>query len=202
MPHTTPPLPRITGLILAGGRGTRMGGVDKGLQLFRNAPMVTHVMQRLAPQVDSIMINANQNISVYQQFGVPVYSDHTPDYAGPLAGLQSGLMHCATEYLVTVPCDSPFLPSDLVKRLYDALQSKNADLAIVVTDESNHRQQHPVFCLLKKSLLAHLSAYLENGGRKVGDWTSSLQCAEVHFADEAAFNNINTLEDLRKFEHE
>jgi molybdopterin-guanine dinucleotide biosynthesis protein A len=199
---TTTPASKITGLILAGGRGMRMGGTDKGLQPFRNVPMIAHVMQRLAPQVDSILINANQNIAAYQPFGVPVYSDHTPDYAGPLAGFQTGLMHCATEYLVTVPCDSPFLPHDLVTRLYDAMQSEKADLAIAVTGESNHRQQHPVFCLLKKSLLPHLSAYLENGGRKVGEWTSSLQCAEVHFTDEAAFNNINTLEDLRKFEHE
>jgi molybdopterin-guanine dinucleotide biosynthesis protein A len=202
MPDTTPAKTRITGLILAGGRGTRMGSIDKGLQLFRNIPMVAHVTHRLTPQVDSIHINANQNITTYQQFGVPVYSDHTLDYAGPLAGFQTGLLHCATEYLVTTPCDSPFLPHDLVMRLYDALQAENADLAIAVTGESNHRQQHPVFCLLKKSLLPHLSAYLENGGRKVGDWTSSLQCAKVHFPDEAAFNNINTLEDLRKFEHE
>jgi molybdenum cofactor guanylyltransferase len=202
MSHDTPAQARITGLILAGGRGTRMGNIDKGLQLFRNVPMVAHVMQRLAPQVDSILINANQNLSAYQQFDAPVYTDHTPDYAGPLAGMQTGLMHCATEYMVTVPCDSPFLPHDLIPRLYDAIQSENADLAIAVTGESGHRQQHPVFCLLKKSLLPHLSAYLENGGRKVGEWTSSLQCAEVHFNDEAAFNNINTLEDLRKFEHE
>lgn len=195
-------VPRITGLILAGGRGTRMGSIDKGLQLFRNVPMVTHVMQRLAPQVDRILINANQNIAAYQQFGIPIYSDHTPDYAGPLAGFQTGLMHCMSEYLVAVPCDSPCFPYDLVTRLHHALHSENADLAIAVTGESNSRQQHPVFCLLKKSLLPQLSTYLESGGRKVREWTSSLQCAEVHFTDAAAFRNINTLEDLRKFEHE
>lgn len=202
MPESTSALPRITGLILAGGRGTRMGSIDKGLQLFRNAPMVQHVMQRLTPQVDRIIINTNQNIATYRQFGVPIYSDHTPDYAGPLAGFQTGLMHCTTDYMVTTPCDSPLLPHDLVARLYDTLQSENADLAIAVTGENNRRQPHPVFCLLKKSLLPHLSAYLENSGRKVGEWTSSLKCAEAHFIDEAAFNNINTLEDLRKFEHE
>jgi len=190
--------PSITGLILAGGLGTRMGSIDKGLQLFRNAPMISHVMQRLAPQVHSILINANQNTDTYRQFGAPVYPDHTPDYAGPLAGMQTGLMHCPTDYLVTVPCDSPFLPLDLAERLYSALKSQQADLAIAVTDEG--KQQ--VFCLLKKSLLPHLTAYLESGRRKVGEWTASLQCAEVHFADEAAFRNINTLEDLRKFEHE
>lgn len=179
-----------------------MGSVDKGLQPFRNVPMIEQVMQRLAPQVDNILINANQNIAAYQQFGVPVYSDHMPGYAGPLAGLQTGLMHCTTDYLVTAPCDSPFLPHDLVTRLYNVLQSECADLAIAVTGESNHRQQHPVFCLLKKTLLPLLSIYLENGGRKVGEWVSSLQRAEVQFPDEAAFNNINTLEDLRKFEHE
>jgi molybdenum cofactor guanylyltransferase len=202
MSAPTQALPRITGLILAGGRGTRMGNIDKGFQPFRNAPMIAHVMQRLAPQVDGILINANQNITAYQQFGTPVYSDHIPDYAGPLAGFQTGLMHCATEYMVTVPCDSPSLPHDLVTRLYNVLQSENTDLAIAVTGESHHRQQHPVFCLLKKSLLPHLSAYLENGGRKVGEWTASLKCTEVHFTDEAAFRNINSLEDLRKYEHE
>jgi molybdenum cofactor guanylyltransferase len=190
--------PSITGLILAGGLGTRMGSIDKGLQPFRNVPMVTHVMQRLAPQVNGILINANQNIATYRQFGAPVYPDHTPDYAGPLAGMQTGLIHCQTDYLVTVPCDSPFLPHDLAERLYDALQSQQADLAIAVTDEG----KQPVFCLLKKSLLPHLTAYLESGKRKVGEWTSSLKCAEVYFADEAAFRNINTLEDLRTFEQE
>ncbi len=192
----------ITGLILAGGRGTRMGTVDKGLQLLHGAPMVQHVMQRLAPQVACVMINANQNGASYQQFGVPVWPDQLQGYAGPLAGLQTGLMHCATEYLVTVPCDTPFLPHDLVARLHSGLQSENADLAIAVTGAGNERQRHPVFCLVKSSLLPQLSAYLESGGRTVGAWTASLQCAEVHFADEAAFRNINTLEELQRFEHE
>jgi molybdopterin-guanine dinucleotide biosynthesis protein A len=197
---TSVQIPQITGLILAGGLGTRMGNIDKGLQPFRNAPMVTHVMQRLAPQVASIMINANQNIPTYRQFGAQVYSDHTPDYAGPLAGMQTGLMHCATEYLVTVPCDAPFLPHDLVTRLHIALQLQHADLAIPVTGDNHDKQ--PVFCLLKRSVLPQLSTYLKNGGRTVREWTASLQCAEVYFHEEAAFRNINTLDDLRKYEHE
>jgi molybdopterin-guanine dinucleotide biosynthesis protein A len=192
---TSTPICQITGLILAGGLGTRMGTIDKGLQPFRKLPMIAHVMQRLAPQVSSIMINANQHLPTYQQFGVPIWPDHLPDYAGPLAGMQTGLMRCTTEYLATVPCDSPFLPQDLVAHLHHALQSERADLAIATTGAGDERQRHPVFCLLKTSLLPNLSVFLENGGRKVGEWTSSLKCAEADFTDEAAFNNINTLED-------
>jgi molybdopterin-guanine dinucleotide biosynthesis protein A len=179
-----------------------MGNIDKGLYPFRNSQMVTHVIQRLVPQVDTIMISANQNIAAFQQFKVPVYSDQLPGFAGPLAGFHAGLIHCTTEYLVAVPCDSPFLPDDLVIRLHDGLRSRHADLAIAVTGDETARRTHPVFCLLKKSLLPHLSAYLECGGRRVGEWTASLRCAEAYFSDELAFSNINTLDDLRRLEHE
>jgi molybdopterin-guanine dinucleotide biosynthesis protein A len=192
----------ITGLILAGGRSTRMGCVDKAMQPFRNLPMIAHVMRRLAPQVGHIMINANQNPQTYQQFGVRVWSDQIPGHAGPLAGMQAGLMHCETQYLLTVPCDTPFLPGDLVARLQEALQAQSADLSIAVTSTNNERQRHPVFCLLKTSLLPQLSVYLKSGGRKAGEWTASLKCAEAYFTDETAFRNINSLEDLRKFEYE
>ncbi|MNR76206.1 Molybdenum cofactor guanylyltransferase [compost metagenome] len=191
---------QITGLILAGGRGTRMGTVDKGLQLFRDAPMALHVLMRLSPQVGYIMINANQNIAPYEGFGVPVWQDELQGYAGPLAGLQTGLIHCETDYLVTAPCDSPFLPKDLVQRLADGLEQNNADLAVAVTGEGDTRQAHPVFCLVKASLLPHLTLYLQEGGRKFDKWYSSLATAEVHFEDEDAFRNINTLDDLRKYE--
>lgn len=191
---------QITGVILAGGRGTRMGNVDKGLQPFRGAPMALHVMLRLAPQVSNLMINANQNLAPYESFGVPVWPDELQGFAGPLAGLQTALGHCETEYLVTAPCDSPFLPTDLVARLAEALTAHNADLAVAVTGEGDARQPHPVFCLLKISLLPHLTSYLQDGGRKMDGWYASLNVAEVLFPDDAAFRNINTLEDLRKFD--
>ncbi|MFC7299984.1 molybdenum cofactor guanylyltransferase MobA [Herminiimonas aquatilis] len=191
---------QITGLILAGGRGTRMGTVDKGLQLFRDAPMALHVLMRLSPQVGDVMINANQNIAPYEGFGVPVWQDEMQGFAGPLAGLQTGMAHCETDYLVTAPCDSPFLPKDLVARLAAGLEEKNADLAVAVTGEGESRQPHPVFCLAKASLLPHLTLYLQEGGRKFDAWYASLTVAEVHFDDEDAFRNINTLDDLRKYE--
>lgn len=190
----------ITGLILAGGRGSRMGHIDKGLQPFRGIPMALHVMLRLSPQVGELMINANQNLAPYEGFGVSVWPDELTGFAGPLAGLQTGLIRCDTPYLVTAPCDSPFLPTDLVARLSQALLIEDADLAVAVTGEDDTRQAHPVFCLLKATLLPDLSAYLQNGGRKVDAWYASLKVVEVHFDDEAAFRNINTLEDLRKFE--
>lgn len=191
---------KITGLILAGGRGSRMGHVDKGLQIFRDKPMASHVMARLSPQVDMMVINANQNHADYEAFGLPVWSDEMPDFAGPLAGLQTGLMHCTTSHLVTAPCDSPFLPSDLVIRLKQGLLDADADLAVAVTGEGTTRQPHPVFCLLKSSLLESLTAYLQSGGRKIDTWFRSLNVVDVVFPDEAAFSNINTLEELRRFE--
>ncbi len=191
---------QITGLILAGGRGTRMGTVDKGLQMFRGAPMALHALMRLSPQVGYVMINANQNIAPYEGFGVPVWQDETQGFAGPLAGLQTGLIHCETDYLVTVPCDSPFLPADLVARLGAALEENDADLAVAVTGEGETRQPHPVFCLARASLLPHLTLYLQDGGRKFDTWYSSLKAVEVHFEDENAFRNIYTLDELRKLE--
>jgi molybdenum cofactor guanylyltransferase len=190
----------ITGLILAGGRGSRMGGVDKGLQTFRGMPMASHVMRRLAPQVTTLAINANQNLNNYRSLGPPVWPDAMPEFPGPLAGLQTGLMHCETPYLATAPCDSPFLPMDLVARLRDALEAKQADVAFAETGDGQSRQSHPVFCLLKTSLLPSLTGYLQTGERKMGAWFSSLHSVKVHFADEAAFQNINTLEELQRLE--
>ena len=194
------PSEKITGLILAGGRGSRMGGVDKGLQPFRGEPMVLHAILRLQPQVGALMINANQNIDVYQGFGLPVWADQLSGFEGPLAGLQTGLSHCPTDYLVTAPCDSPFLPTDLVARLSEALTARGAELAVAVTGEGENRQPHPVFCLMKTSLLPHLTAFLQEGGRKIERWYGALHFVEVRFDDEAAFRNINTLDELRRFE--
>ncbi len=188
---------QISALILAGGRGSRMGHVDKGLQPFRGTTMVQHVLERLAPQVGSVSINANQNLAAYAAFGVPVWPDQTTGFAGPLAGLEAGLRQCSTPYLVSAPCDSPFLPADLASRLFDALQSQGADVALAVTQEAGMRKQpHPVFCLIKTSLLPLLSRYLLEGGRKMDGWYADLKVAEVLFDDSDAFRNINTLDEL------
>jgi molybdopterin molybdotransferase len=187
----------ISGLILAGGRGSRMGHVDKGLQPFRGATMVAHVLERLAPQVASVAINANQNLDTYAGFGVPVWADDTTGFAGPLAGLEAGMRRSATPYLLTAPCDSPFLPADLAERLFAQLQAQDADLAFAVTQEAGQRAQpHPVFCLVKTSLLPVLSRYLEQGGRKMDGWYAGLKAVEVLFEDADAFRNINTLDEL------
>ena len=188
----------ITGLILAGGRGTRMGSVDKGLQLFRGIPMVQHVTTRLRPQVSCLMINANRNLAEYETICTPVWPDAMQDFPGPLAGLQTGLMHCRTSLLVTAPCDSPFVPRDLVSRLLSGLTDK-CDIAVAVTGSADRVQSQPVFCLVKSSLLQHLTNYLHNGGRKFDAWYATLSVAQVHFEDEAAFRNINTLDELQKF---
>jgi molybdenum cofactor guanylyltransferase len=189
--------PKITGLILAGGRGRRMGGVDKGLQLLRGRPMVDWVRERLAPQVDELLINANQNLDTYAKFGVPVIEDRIDGYAGPLAGLQRGLEAAAHPYVVTVPCDSPFLPRDLVQRLLAGLTGARAQLAVARTGT----QPHPVFCLCERALGPHLTAFLDGGGRKIDTWYASFKVAEVQFDDETeAFSNINTPEELLEFE--
>ena len=181
----------VSGIVLAGGQGRRMGGVDKGLQVLSGKTMIEHVIARLAPQVDEIVINANQNIGRYAQFGYPVAPDVTGGFAGPLAGLQAGLQAAAYPLVVTAPCDSPFLPGDLVARLAAALGSRQ--LAVAKTGD----QPHPVFALVRRDLLAHLTAYLSGGGRKIDAWYASLEVVEVPFDDEAeAFSNINTPEDL------
>lgn len=188
---------QITGLILAGGKGTRMGSVDKGLQMFRGKPMVEHVVQRLQAQVGKLIINAHRHLDVYEAFGVPVCPDEISGFAGPLAGLHAGLSHCDTPYLVTAPCDSPFLPMDLVDQLSEALLTEKADIAVAVTGASATQQRHPVFCLLSAHLKNDLADYLGKGGRKMDAWFAMHRQAEVHFADETAFVNMNTPTDLQ-----
>jgi molybdopterin molybdotransferase len=189
----------ISGLILAGGRGTRMGHVDKGLQPFGGKPMAAHVLERFAPQVATVAINANQNLDTWAGFGVPVWPDDTPGFAGPLAGLEAGMRRCGTPYLLTAPCDSPFLPPDLAERLSGALIAEGADIAFAATQEPGMiRQPHPVFCLVKTSLLPVLSAYLAAGGRKMDGWYRDLKSVEVLFDDADAFRNINTRDELNQ----
>jgi molybdopterin molybdotransferase len=191
----------ISGLILAGGRGTRMGQVDKGLQPFRGKTMAAHVLERLRPQVAQVAINANQNLATYAAFGVPVWPDDLAGFAGPLAGMATGMRRCQTEYLLTAPCDSPFLPPDLAARLLAALQAQDADLAFAVTRELGQRPQpHPVFCLVKAALLPVLSQYLAEGGRRMDGWYKDLKAVEVPFEDADAFRNINTLDELHSLD--
>jgi molybdopterin-guanine dinucleotide biosynthesis protein A len=186
----------ITGVILAGGLGRRMGGVDKGLQLLNEKPMVQWVLERFAPQVDELLINANQNTEQYGVFGHPVMPDQIPDFAGPLAGLHAALAKASHPLVATVPCDSPFLPADLISRLKTALDANNADLAVARTFD----QPHPVFCLCRRKVLPHLTTFLESGGRKIDRWYETLQVVEVSFDDEAeAFSNINTRDELARF---
>jgi molybdopterin-guanine dinucleotide biosynthesis protein A len=187
----------VTGIVLAGGQGRRMGGVDKGLQPLRGKPMAQWVIERLAPQVDEIVVNANQNLEAYAAFGYPVLRDDVAGFAGPLAGLQAGLRAAQRALAVTVPCDSPFLPADLVARLRAALEAKGADLAVAKTGD----QAHPVFALVRRAVLPHLEGFLAAGGRKIDAWYATLQVVEVAFDDEAdAFRNINTREELAGFE--
>ena len=188
---------KITGAVLAGGLGRRMGGVDKGLQLLNGRPLVGHVVERLAPQVDELLINANQNGERYAAFGHRVVPDEIPDFAGPLAGLHAALSAAAHPLVATAPCDSPFLPADLISRLFSALTATGADLAVARTFD----QPHPVFCLCKRDVLPHLTEFLASGGRKIDRWYATLKVVEVAFDDEAdAFENINTREELGRFE--
>jgi len=194
IPH---PSSLITGVILAGGRGTRMGSVDKGLQLLRGRPMVAWVIERFVPQVTEILINANQNPAAYAAFGYRVIPDDIAGFAGPLAGLHRGLTEAAHDLVATVPCDSPFLPRDLIARLRDALDRDDAEIAVAKTGD----QPHPVFCLCRKRVLAGLTAYLAGGGRKIDTWYASHGVVEVPFDHQPdAFSNVNTEAELKAFE--
>ena len=186
----------ITGLILAGGRGTRMGGIDKGLQPHLGVPLAQHALQRLRPQVAALLLNANRNLPAYQAMGVPVWPDELPDFPGPLAGMLAGLNHCRTPYLVTVPCDSPNFPIDLVARLAQGLVNANADLATAYTREAGELRAQPVFCLMKTALRGSLRAFIDSGERKTGLFAAQNNAAKVIFHDAAAFANANTLPEL------
>ena len=183
----------ITGIVLAGGMGRRMGGVDKGLVELDGKPMVAHVLARLSPQVDAVLINANQNAERYAAFGLPVLADAVGGFAGPLAGLHAGMSAATTPFVATVPCDSPFLPLDLVARLSKGLVGMDAQLAVARTFD----QPHPVFALVRRDVLPHLASFLHGGGRKIDAWYATLRIVEVAFDDCAdAFRNINTADEL------
>ena len=191
----------ITGLVLAGGRGSRMGGVDKGLQNHHGMPLALHALLRLGQQVGTTMVNANRNLAAYESMGAPVWPDALPDYPGPLAGFLAGLEHCETPWLVTVPCDTPDFPADLVARLAAAAQEQQADIAIAATREPDGSlQSQPVFCLMRASLLESLVRATAAGERKIDRWAKQHRCAEVVFDDADAFFNANTLAELRSLQ--
>ncbi len=194
------PAEQITGLILAGGRGSRMGGVDKGLQNHLGLPLAMLALLRLQPQVGQLMINANRNLGAYESMGVPVWPDALADYPGPLAGFLAGLEHCETPYLVTVPCDTPHFPADLVQRLAAALVAEDAEIAMAATLEDGSVQVQPVFCLMAASLMESLVAFTQGGQRKIDRWTGQHRCATVLFDDADAFFNANTLDELQRLQ--
>ena len=192
---------QITGVVLAGGRGLRMGGVDKGLQLYQGIPLALHALRRLQPQVGRTVINANRHADQYAAFGVPVLADEPPDYAGPLAGFASALRHCSTPFLLTVPCDSPLFPPDLALRLAAPLSDADCDIAMVVAPDpesgvSAGPRAQPVFCMMRTRVLASLQAFMAGGGRKIDAWTATQRTQPVHFNDPQAFLNVNTLAEL------
>ena len=199
----------ITGLILAGGRGSRMGGVDKALQNLNGMPMALHTLLRLQMQTGQVIINANRNLAAYESFGVPVWPDVLADYAGPLAGFLTGLERCETPYLATVPCDTPRFPLDLVARLAEALEREDADIAMAAAPEQDRDGQimlrtQPVFCLLRVELLESLVDFTHKGGRKIDAWTALHKTVVVPFDrpgdDPLAFSNANTLAELQQLE--
>ena len=201
---------QITGVILAGGLARRMGGVDKGLQSFRGQTLIEHALQRLRPQVAMIGINANRHHEEYETLGAPVWPDATTDFSGPLSGFLAGMTHSQTPYLVTVPCDTPDFPTDLVARLASALENAHADIAMVAAPEQTQPGQmalrtQPVFCLLKVSLRDSLQHYMQTGGRKIDAWTAQQRTVIVNFdgpTDDAShFFNINTLQQLHALEN-
>ena len=197
----------ITGVILAGGRGTRMGGVDKGLQNFNGVPLALHTLMRLSPQVGNIMINANRNLAAYESFGVPVWPDSTGlgEYAGPLAGFLTGLERCETPYLLTVPCDTPLFPQDLVARLAEAFAREEADFVVAAApEEDGQLRPQPVFCLMHTGMLESLVRFTQGGGRKIDAWTAQHKTVIVPFDrpgdDARGFFNANTLAELHQLE--
>ena len=190
------PFEDVTGIVLAGGQGKRMGGIDKGLQLFQGKPMIAHVLERLAKQAGTILISANRHIDRYQAYGYPVLPDSMSGFPGPLAGFLAGLQHCRTPYLATVPCDTPFLDEQLVKRLKSALESSKADIAVATTEEDGIQRIQSVFTLMKRHLADHLEVYLKDGGHRLDRWFETLNAVKVPFPEKEAFINLNTMDEL------
>jgi molybdopterin-guanine dinucleotide biosynthesis protein A len=191
---------QITGLVLAGGRGSRMGGVDKGLQNFRGMPLAMHALLRLQAQVGETLLNANRNIAAYESMGVPVWPDAVPDYPGPLAGFLAGLERCETPFLVVVPCDSPLFPEDLVARLAEAFADESTEIAVAATREGDALQAQPVFCMMRAGLMESLVRFVHGGERKIDRWTARHATRLVAFENAEAFANANTMDELQQLQ--
>ena len=192
---------QITGLILAGGRAQRMGGIDKGLIPFHQKPLIETTIQRLKTQVGPILINANRNITKYAVYGYPVIMDETPDFSGPLAGFLMGLKNCKTPYLLTTPCDSPLFPEDLGAKLASELEQANLDLVYASSKEADGKVwAQPVFCLMRANLQDSLISFLDKGDLKIDRWFKELKSGTVIFDDAQAFANANTPEELQSLE--
>ena len=193
---------KLGAVVLAGGQGSRMNGVDKGLQLLQGQSLVKHAVRRLQAQslaVASIAINANRHLADYQALGFDVWPDAQADFAGPLAGFLVGMTHCPHPYLLTVPCDTPMFPLNLAERLMQALQNQGADIAMAAApEEDGMLRRQPVFCVLKVTLKDSLQSFLAEGGRKIGAWTALHHTVEVPFEDPLAFRNLNTVEDFQR----
>lgn len=194
---------QVTGLVLAGGQGSRMEGRDKGLELFGPTPLALHAARRLAPQVHTMLISANRNRQRYAAFGWPVLPDGLPGYAGPLAGLMAGLQHCPSDWLACVPCDSPLFPEDLVTRLAQSACAQGTPLAVACAPEGPGLpvRRQPAFLLVQRQLAPSLEAFLGQGGRRIGAWLALHPCAELACGPPHdpvdAFANANTLDELR-----
>jgi len=187
----------IAAVILAGGMGRRMGGTDKGLQNFRQAPLALHALMRISGQVGSVTLNDNRNIGAYEGFGVPVICDKEPDFAGPLAGMQSALSYATVPFLVTVPCDVPLFPYDLVEKLSKPFED---NVGLMLTVASTKGLAHPVFCMMRTEVLPSMEEFMRKGGRKIDAWYANLPHQKVEFDDESAFHNVNTIEELLELE--
>ncbi|PXW98170.1 molybdenum cofactor guanylyltransferase [Sphaerotilus hippei] len=192
--------PAITGLVLAGGLARRMGGLDKSLQPLRGRPLLAWVVERLQPQVHTVVLNSHRLPAGAGGLDLPVWPDSLPDHPGPLAGLLTGLQRMDTDWLLTVPCDVPLLPADLASRLMQAARQAGADVAIATAPDAQGWRRHPVFCLAHRRVLASLAEALERGERQVDRWALRQQAAQARFPDAGAFRNLNTLQDLATLE--
>jgi len=209
------PAASICAVVLAGGRATRMGGLDKGLQIFRGQTLAAIALERLRLQSTGapglMAINANRNQTTYASLGVPVWGDSVPDFVGPLAGFLVAMQQCQGryDYVLSVPCDSPLFPLDLLERLGQALCTEQADIAMAMApdaqeDGSQVLRPQPVFCLVRSGLVDSLQGFIASGGRKIGAWTASHRQTKVPFNapgdDPRAFANANTLDELHDLE--
>lgn len=184
----------ITAVILAGGRGSRLGGQDKGLLEFAGRPIIEHILEAISPQAGAVIINANRNLQHYSKYGQPVISDKMADYQGPLAGFAAALAASSTDYILTIPCDGPFVPADLIARMSRAMLDQHAELAVA----HDGQRMQPVYALIPRTLESSLQQFLDSGDRKIDRWYALHTTALADFSDVAdTFFNINTDDDRR-----